>query len=255
MMKKRGQVTIFIIIAIIIVALAALLFTFYSPLRETFISDVTNPKAFVQSCLEEDVENAVNELSLRGGELEPESYYMYQGNKIRYLCYTNEYYQTCIVQEPMLKNSIEDEIKNAISSRAEECFDNLEQSYRDQGYQVTLNRGEMSVELLPERIVVTFDSTFTITKEASETYEEFSVVLNNNLYELISITNSIINFESSLGDVDVTAYMDYYSDLKVEKITQSEGTKIFVLTNRDDNKKFQFATRSIAWPPGYLNNE
>ena len=251
--EKRGQVTIFIIVAIVVVGLAVLFYSFYPQIRSSFISEVQTPKSFIQNCLEEDIENIVENLSLQGGDINPESYYLYNGYKIKYLCYTGEYYTTCMVQEPFLKDYIEEQIKNEISARASECFDDLRTAYQGRGYSVTLTQGNMEVELLPKRIVAIFNNTLTLRKDTTETIGSFDVAINNNLYELIGIADSIINFESSLGNVDVTAYMDWYPDLKAEKITQSEGTKIFILTDRNNNKKFQFATRSLAWPPGYSN--
>jgi hypothetical protein len=45
--------------------------------------------------------------------------------------------------------------------------------------------------------------------------------------------------------------MNYYHDLKVEKKKQLDGTNIYILTDRNNENKFQFASRSVAWPPGY----
>jgi hypothetical protein len=253
-MNKKGQITIFIIVAILVVGLVALFYGFYPQIRSTFISEIKNPKSFIQDCLEEEIIDVANKLSLQGGQINPESYYLYQGNKIRYLCYTKEYYQTCMVQEPMLKESIEEEIKTAISAKASGCFDGLKKAYQNKGYQVTLSEGSMGVELLPKRIIAIFNNTLILRKgDTPEAYSSFDVSINNNLYELIGIADSIINFESSLGDVDITAYMNWYPDLKAEKMTQSDGTKIYILTDRNNNKKFQFASRSLAWPPGYSN--
>jgi hypothetical protein len=250
---KKAQVTIFIIIAIVIIGLGILVYSFYPQIRSTFISEVKNPQAFIQDCLEDEIGEVIDDLSLHGGQLNPESFYLYQGNKIRYLCYTDGYYETCIVQEPMLKESIEEEIKNAINVKASQCFDDLKKAYQGQGYQVTLSEGDMGVELLPKRVVATFDNIFTLRKDTTETYDKFDIVINNNIYELVSISLSIINYEAAIGNVDITSYMDYYPDLKAEKITQSDGTKIYILTDRNTNKKFQFASRSLAWPPGYSN--
>jgi len=77
------------------------------------------------------------------------------------------------------------------------------------------------------------------------------VILNNNLYELVSIVNSILNWEARYGDSETTIYMNYYHDLKVEKKKQSDGSTIYILTDRNTLDKFQFASRSVAWPPGY----
>ena len=37
---------------------------------------------------------------------------------------------------------------------------------------------------------------------------------------------------------------------KFEKITQGDGTKIYIITERDTLEKFQFASRSYVWPQG-----
>jgi hypothetical protein len=44
--------------------------------------------------------------------------------------------------------------------------------------------------------------------------------------------------------------MNYYHDLKVEKKRQVDETKIYILTDTTRDNKFEFATRSYAFPPG-----
>ena len=39
------------------------------------------------------VKEIIKKISLQGGSINPEHYYLYQDNKIEYLCYTNQYYQ------------------------------------------------------------------------------------------------------------------------------------------------------------------
>ena len=252
---KRSQVTIFIIIAVLIVAFAILIYLIYPDITTDAGFDSKNPNAFIQSCLEEEIENDVEKLSLQGGSLVPEHYIMYNSNKIEYLCYTNEYYKTCVMQQPMLKEHIESEIKNEIEDEAEDCFNSLKENYEKKNYNVNLKTGETNIELLPKRIVATFNSSLTLTKDGTEKYDSFRVVLNNNIYELVSITNSILNWEARYGDSETTLYMDYYRDLKVEKKKQTDGTTIYILTDRNNGNKFQFASRSVAWPPGYGTQE
>ena len=57
--------------------------------------------------------------------------------------------------------------------------------------------------------------------------------MNNNLYELVSIANSIIDSESNLGDANERFYMDIYPDLKVEKFNQVDGSTIYIVTDRN----------------------
>ena len=250
--NNRGQVTIFIIIAIVIVVMGVLIFLFYPQIKTGLGFEEKNPSAFIQACIEEEIENSVEKLSLQGGSINPEHYILYDNEKIEYLCYTGDYYKTCIMQQPMLKQHIESEIKNEIKEEVKVCFDSMKESYEKRGYSVNLRPGETNIELLPKRIISTFDYSLTLTKKDSETFDSFKVILNNNLYELVSIVNSILNWESSYGDSETTIYMDYYPNLKVEKKKQSEGSTIYILTERDTENKFQFASRSVAWPPGYI---
>jgi hypothetical protein len=155
------------------------------------------------------------------------------------------------MQQPMLQQHIEDEIADNVKAVSSECFNSMEESFKKRGYSVNLQKGDMSVELLPKRIVVTFDSSLSLTKTNTARYDSFRVVVNNNLYELVSITNSILNWEARYGDSETTIYMNYYHDLKVEKQIQSDGSTIYILTDRNTENKFQFASRSLAWPPGY----
>ncbi len=251
-MKKdvKGQTTIFIIIGIIIVALAVLIYFLYPKIR-TGVGGVENPYTFIQSCLEDKITDVVDILSLTGGSVSPVHYIIYNGEKIEYLCYTNEYYKTCVMQQPFLKEHIEEEIRKEINIESGKCFDNLKKSYENKGYSIELRRGSMAVELLPKRIVVNFNNTMTATKDSTEKYESFRVIVNNNLYEFVSIANSILNWEARYGDAETTLYMTYYKDLKVEKKVQEDGSTIYILTDRNNGNKFQFASRSVAWPPGY----
>ena len=250
--NQRGQVTIFIIIAVLVVATGVLLYMLFPQIRTGIQRETKNPEEFIQTCLEDEIEGAVETLSLQGGSIEPTNYILYQNERIEYLCYTNEYYKTCVMQQPLLKQHIESEIKDEIAQEVGDCFNALKESYLSSGYSVVdLKEGSTDVELLPKRIVASFDYVLTLTKAETEIHDSFSVVLNNNLYELVGITNSILEWETTYGDAETTLYMNYYHDLKVEKKKQTDGTTIYILTDRNNGNKFQFSSRSVAWPPGY----
>jgi len=249
--NNRGQVTIFIIIAVVIVIAGVLIYIFYPQIQAGLGIGETNPEAFIQNCLEEELKSNVEKLSLQGGSLNPGSYIMYDNEKLEYLCYTGEYYQTCVVQQPMLKQHIESEIENGIKDEINACFNSMQENFQRRGYNVNVRRGAESVELLPKRVVANLDYSVTLTKGETTTYDSFDVILNNNLFELISIANSIIEWEATYGDAETTIYMNYYHDLKVEKKKQTDGSTIYIITDRNNGNKFQFASRSVAWPPGY----
>jgi hypothetical protein len=250
--NKRGQVTIFIIIAILIIGAVALFYVLIPKTQTGAGFDVNNPSGFIQNCLESKIEDSVKLLSNQGGSINPEFYFNYNEEKIEYLCYTNENYKLCVVQQPLLKPHIESEIKKGISAEVTSCFNNLKSNYESKGYTAQLEIGKTKVELLPKRVITTFENyTFTATKGETKRYNSFNVILDNNLYELISIANSIIEYETTYGNADPRIYMMYYPDLKVEKNLRDDGTRIYVLTDRNTGNKFQFASRSVAIPPGY----
>ncbi|MEK6925782.1 MAG: hypothetical protein AABW50_00740 [Nanoarchaeota archaeon] len=247
--RKNAQVTIFVIIALVIIAAGILIYVFYPQITGFGTSE--SPQTFIQACLQEEVQKSVDIISTSGGSISPEHYILYQGDRIEYLCYINEYYLPCVVQQPLLKNHIEKEIDEEIRQEVQDCFKQLQKDYESKGYNVKISGGAYETELLPKRIVVNFDRTLTLTKDSSENYDGFRVILNNNLYELSAIANSIIEWETRYGDAETTLYMSYYPDLKVEKKQQIDGSTIYILTDRNNENKFQFASRSIAWPPGY----
>ena len=249
--NRSGQVTIFIIIAIIIVAAGLLIYSFYPQIKTSLTNQQQNPPSFIQSCIENDIKNAVNEVSVQGGSIAPENYITYNNSKVEFLCYTTEYYRNCLVQQPMLKQHIESEIKKQIGTNVDACFNSMKNSYIKQGYTVDLKTGDKRIELLPQRIVSTFNYSLTLTKgENTQKYNSFVVLLDNNLYELVAIANSIIDWETTYGHADVTTYMTYYHNLKVEDKSLTDG-KVYIVTDRNTGNKFQFAVRGQVWPAGY----
>jgi hypothetical protein len=257
--NHRGQITIFIILGVIIVGVAALIYFLYPQIQSTFFK-TTDPQGFIQTCVEDKIKETISTISLQGGSVEPQHYFSYYNEELQklshveYLCYTNKDFQPCSMQQPVLHGHIMNEIKKDINQIATSCFNSLKKNYEDKGYSTNLVKGETVVDILPERVVVTFNNELTLTKGNTQRYEKFSVLVNNNLYELSGIANSILNWEVQYGDAETGAYMFYYHNLLVEKKEQSDGTKVYILTDLNTNDVFQFATRSFAWPPGYGGN-
>lgn len=249
--KNKGQVTIFIIIAILIVGVAVLIYFLIPKAEVTTVFDEKNPSAFIQTCLEDKIKDTVETVSLQGGSLVPEHYFTYNNINIEYLCYTNQNYETCVVQRPLLKQHTESEIENEIREDVVNCFNALKESYEEKSYNVGMESGITNVELLPKRVVASFDYILSVSKGQTDRYDDFSVVLNNNLYELISIANSVIEWEVIEGEADPRIYMTFYPDLRVERNHRDDGTNIYVLTDKNTENKFQFASRSLVFPPGH----
>lgn len=255
-MEKRGQVSVFVIIGVIILAVAILVSIFFPQIQNTLGFGEENPGAFLQSCLEEEISETVKLISNQGGAYESQHSYRYLGEEIEYLCYTQDYFLPCVMQKPLLKKYIQSEIEQGIGDKVSSCIEELQESFSSIGYSVSDLGEEFSVEILPNEIVTNIPGSISLNREEEvQTYDELRVVTNSNLYELIYVADSIINWEAEYGDSETTIYMNFYRDLKVEKIKQGEGTTIYILTDLDSEEVFKFASRSVVLPPGYGASE
>ncbi|HTZ41588.1 MAG TPA: hypothetical protein VMC07_00040 [Candidatus Omnitrophota bacterium] len=250
--NRKGQVTIFIIIAVVIVAIAVLLYLFVPSIKTTLGVQQQNPRAFMQTCMEKDIKDNLDTISLHGGDINPTFYSTFDNIKIKNLCYATLYCTLCTVQEPQLQSHIEQQIKNNLQNTVDDCLNSMKDNYEKQGYTVNLQTGPFEFSLLPNKAVAIINSSLTLTKTSTEKYDSFNVVVNNNLYELVALANNIIQWETTYGSVDVALYMNLYSNLKVEKKLLSDNTKIYIITDRDTKDMFEFASRSYALSPaGY----
>jgi hypothetical protein len=250
-MKKRGnrksQITLFVILGIIVIVLA-LLFLFWPKIRVSFVS--FSPETYIEKCVSDELDSGLKILSQRGGSLEPENYMSFQGQEVDYLCYTNQYYETCSVQKPLLSSHIESELENYMKDRTDNCARQLEKELEKRGYDVQRGEADMKVELVLNKANIDVELPLTITKENSETYEKFSFSKSTKIYNFAMMTSSILNWESRYGDSETTVYMTYYPNIKVEKLKQGDGSTVYILSDRVSGESFVFASRSLAWPGG-----
>ena len=249
-MEKRGQISIFIIVAIVIVV--AVLGVFLFPQLNILTGDV-NPSSYLVNCIEPEVKAIKEVLSKQGGYSEPENTLMYLGTEIQYLCYTAEDYKPCLVQQPLLVSHIEQEIEGFIEPRARQCVIDLQRQYERRGYDVRAEQGEIDVKIVQGSINIEFLSPMTLTKETTQSFDKFSISIDSEWYDLLLTAVSIIDFESTYGDSETTLYIQYYPNLVIDKIRRDEGT-VYNLRNIISGDDFTFATRSLVWPRGYGTN-
>src|SRR3989344_814198 len=246
---KRGQVTIFVILAVIIVAVVIVIFAF--PQANVFSSSL-NPSSYLRTCIEPEIENIKNTLSEQGGYSNPDNYAVYNDLKLQYLCYTSDFYTPCYVQQPLLLKHLQDEMKKYIEPRAKQCFEDLKSQYERRGYDVRSGNSQIDVSIVPQRISVDFVAPLTIIKEDTQTFQKFSVAIESEWYYLINTAVNIIQYESTFGDSETSLYMSYYPNLKIEKTRRDDGSTIYQLSDVTTSDKFAFATRSLVWPQVFI---
>lgn len=248
--NKKGQIAIFVIIALVIVTV--ILFFLLYPKIKSATAGATSPEEFLRQCIEPTVKPVVETLSKQGGYMNPEGFVLYNDTKIKYLCYSSEYYKTCMVQQPNIIGEFEKELYGQIEPKIKECYQNLINDYESKGYSVSSVNPKTSLQIVPGSIRVSINSPITVTKEASQTFKGFDVNIQSEMYNLLMTATTVIDFESTYGNSETTMFLQYYPDLKMEKIKLSDGTAIYKLTNVVSGESFVFASRSVVWPPGYL---
>lgn len=243
-MNNKGQVTMFIIVGIIVVVGILTFFLFIQP---TYIQDKGKQLGF-EGCVADVVEEAIKELELKAGFIDPEFTYPYNGEKLTYLCYTNEYYETCTVQVPFLKNKFDSEMEKLIRDDVNACYENSIDELKAQGYSVTPGVVTYDVLIEPSVVRVEIDAP---TSVGGQQFARFNAEVNAPTYDMVMIATSILQFETKYGDADASAMMEFYPDYKITKMKRSDGTTVYILEHKGLGNKFQFASKSLVWPAGY----
>lgn len=251
-MGEKGQVTIFVIIALVIVVLGVVFYLFRPDITTTATTWEQNPQKYIYDCIKEDVEINVQLISKQGGNYIPQFPYMYQDDQIDYLCYTPDYAPAlCQVQKPVLVSHVEKQIRESIQQKFDSCFSSMVTDYEERGYSVTAKKEPLSILLVPDQIRLLTNSSLIVEKKETNTYRDFNIVFENNLYGLVSIAYNILNWEATYGDADVNIYMDLSNEFLIDKIKRTDGTKIYVIKETSTGNVFQFASRSLVRAPGY----
>ncbi len=251
-MEKRGQVAIFVIVALLIVAIVIGVAFFRDSLPFVSTTDV-DPVGFLKDCIEPEAREALEVLSKQGGYLNPEGFILHEGVEIKYLCYTSEFYKTCVVQQPLIKKHVETELEDILQPKAELCVNNLKQEYEDRNFDVNSGDVDIDVEIVQKRVEVGFLAPMTIVKgDERRSFEDFGVKIKSEMDSLLGIASTIVEFEAFYGDADPATFMLYYPNLRIEKNRLGDGTTIYKISDVVTKESFTFASRSLVWPPGYI---
>jgi len=251
---KEGQVTIFVIIAlVIVVSIVAILYLFPDLLGDIGISQPQlSPAVFMRTCVSEDLDPSVEKLSKQGGYANQKGSVLHNGFPVKYLCYNAQYFRPCLVQQPLIKANFEKELEGLINDKSNECLRDLKEEFESRGYTVNLpSNADTEIDIEPGKMLIKIKAPVTVTKDTTEGFNEFNFVRNTEIYDLLMISTSIIDYESTYGDTETALYMAYYPNLRIRKKILTEGTTIYTVEDVTTNEEFTFASRGLAWPGGY----
>lgn len=251
---KKGQITIFVIIAILIIGVIIAFILFGSKILPTAtqIRAEEDPESYIDSCIKEKLNEASILISERGGNIKPVLNITLDGQEITYLCYTANYYNSCVNQNPMLITHLKQEIKNYVDDDLENCFESLKLELENKGYNVGLSSGDFNVELAPRRIILNIDRELTMTKsEQTERFDNFKAVLSHPIYDLAIVAQEIVSQEAQYCNFESVGFMLLYSDFNIDRFKSGRLSTIYTITHKPTNKQFKFAVRGCVIPPGF----
>ncbi len=215
-MKKRGQVSYFVLVGV-------LLLVFFFSLnyirnvsleRVKVDSELVNEKRFEKKPLDRYVISCIDIVSYpiikllmeQGGtlNLSEKDFVWYYNEKYRYFCY-NQHTHGC-VNAIFLRQEMEKELQNRIKQGLESCI-NLD-VFREKGYKVDTGTLNVTVRIGVEEVRVILDYPITLKKAGSTIKQSmFSSNIDIPLGKLYALANEIVNSEIEFGFFDQNDFM------------------------------------------------
>ncbi len=231
MIKKRGQLTIFIIVAIFIVAIVAIFYSLKSGIiLNIFSPDVGRVNSFVQDCIEEESYSIISQIGLGGGYFLPPNLSTASGVSI--------YYSNGQNHMPS-KTEVEREISFFMNEKLFFCTRNFV-DFQD----LEIEQGIIKTSTEIDDKKINFDIEYPLSiKKASSTN-----LIKNFKYEVplrLGIVYDSINefISQETGDaicLSCLLEITLENDLYVDMMDYDEKTTIFLF--RDENLKIKNET-------------
>lgn len=252
-LKKKGQVTIFIIIAILIVgAIITLFYLTSSPDKK--INPQENPQSFIEECLRDEIKESTDKILPQGGVINPQPFLLFNETNVQFLCYIEEEKQQCEILEPMLKEKIEQEIVKNTQSKINSCLNKLEDSFDN--YDYSAGPTEYLVEISPNIIKGIINKKITIAKDGQT--QEFTTFVSTQyspIFDFILISNQIMREEATCvcGEetcsADVVKLSSANNDYELELFVTGKNEKIYTIRDIKTKQEFNFAVRNCILLP------
>lgn len=249
--SKKGQVAVWIVIGMAIVAVILIIFALSNRPSGAETDTSYNPTAYIKDCVKKEVLITIDKILPHGGFVNPTNYKVYNNISIEYLCKNNGNYLSCINQHPAYIDELRSEIKNDIFEEVEECYLSLQDALKERDVDMSFKETTLAVDLAPGRISVHIEKEIKITeKESSQTIEKIDVQVPSKIYDLANTAIDIVNNEAVYCYFEYVGYMMLYPELVIEKKALDDSTKIYSVEDIASKKKLTFAVRGCAIPAG-----
>jgi hypothetical protein len=241
MLKKRGQVTIFVIIAILIVAGIITIFIFRDKIN--FKSSVVPNELLpitsqIQNCVETTLQDGAKLAGLQGGYIIPPNNAL--ETNFSYIAYGYFQGQNVLAS----KTKIENEIARYIELTLPFCFDDSLFT----NYKINTGNSKANIEIEDYKIKVVVNYPLTISREetAWRIDKEYSSEYMIKLGNMHSVAQDIIKKEMQQpGTIDFTYINSFNYDISI--LNEGDNILVYSITDYDLNEggsyTFRFANK------------
>lgn len=277
LVKKRAQVTIFVILGILMVITIIVLFIFQNKVSILTTREV-NPTNFITDCVKKDLIVAVDNIIYKGGVyssgLNKDQFFDLNGSNLAILCWANSSKTSCTNTHPLLVDEARLTLERIITPKINSCFNKLKNSYpnlevssENPEFIISLERGFVSVKLRKQVVLS--------AEEGSELVNNFDFDFSSELYEFLDLANVVVTAESSCVctphiseeilytdvslfstnpfltsgpnsrcDADLSALARAYTGYIFERNNLPTGEKVYTISSQPTVQNFSFVVKN-----------
>lgn len=247
---KRAQLTLFVIIAIIIVSVIILFFLLS---KSPFISinPLENPRGYFQECMDEPIESSIDSINLDIISKNLTPTLRYNGEEIFYLCYAEGNNELCETTIAPLTNFIRENLHNSLKTKVDSCFELLGSSLKEYNYNSESTNFE--VQILPGDILFSINKKISFEiKDQKQAYETFDISKSYDLFEMLIISNEILNQEvncnckSEFCNADIIKLNEENKKYTIIRELVEFDKKIYIIMEPGNDLEFKFGVRNCV---------
>lgn len=252
MANKRGQVTLFVILGIVIVAIIVLLLAFRKDILpktgspENIDATMQSIEKGIRQCMADAADEPIKRIGLQGGYLStPEgSYRRWNDYPISYLCYNLARTESCRNRFLTVGN-MEEQLSEAITENMGKCLDI--QEFASLGLIKTIDvipGDKLDVKVSISQDVVNIELNYKVEvkgSSGSKVKDKFEIAIRSPLGDLYEVAQDILDSETTFGRFDQLTYMLNKMSKYTIYVQKPYPDKIYQLKLREKDYIFQFA--------------
>jgi hypothetical protein len=251
-MSKRGQVAIFVIIAIILIVGIGFIFFLRGGGISSDVADSSNVEQYISRCVRESTKKTLDKITPQGGFAAPTDYKTYEDVKATYICKNVNYYEACINQYPQYLKSVEKEITTEVNKYLGGCFAALEGELKRQNYDVSYSTPTLKIVMKPDFVDAIVSTKMSVSKNGkTQSYNDFTVRVNSPIYLLTSTAQIIASQEAQYCYFEFLGYSLLHPELTVKEFSMSDATRIYTIADTKTNTKMNIAIKGCTIPAGF----